>query len=414
MVSFHYEKEIYMYNIDGNEIDSVELKCLLVSRGIQVKKEIYQRFSGKYRFDINPLTCNSIILSDGTIVQMTDVSFHLKYLSGILSWNNIKLLKYASDLSTPFSLQMMEDKLAVFYKEDFLDFVTLPPSSDFYKQKTTSGLPFLDNAVLQGVDWVSFQCLWPCEYAAAGSGCEFCFSGGDFETLAKKKKPLPESVLPSDVVDIIDYAIKYDSVNSVQITGGSTINYEKEHKYISEYLMAINKKLGRDSIKGELLLYITPPDNMNIIDEYFTNGASRIACSLELWNLNLAKTVTPGKVNLSTRERYLDALTYTAEKFGSGKAFSNFIIGIEPFESLKEGATYLAERGILPTASIWMPMGRPVNGSMQAPEIDYYRRVKEMYAELYEKYGLEPADCCGLNVCIEKDIWNYSRGKYGK
>lgn len=32
---------------------------------------------------------------------------------------------------------------------------------------------------------------------------------------------------------------------------------------------------------------------------------------------------------------------------------------------------------------------------------DYYRRVKEMLAQLY----IESAGCCGLNVCVERDIW---------
>ena len=402
------------YIIEENCIDSVELKCLLVSRGLSVKKEVYQRYSKDYRFDINPLTCNSIILSDGTIVQMTDVSFHLKYLSGILSWNNIKLLKYASDLSTPFSLRIMEDKLAVFHKENFIDYVTLPKASDFYRQKTTSGLPFLDNAVLQGVDWVSFQCLWPCDYAASGKGCEFCFSGGDFETLTRKKKPLPPPVDSSDVVDIIDYALRNDSVNSIQLTGGSMLNCSKESSYIKNYLNAINEKIGMERISGEILLYITPPEKKEFIDDFFNLGASRIACSLELWDTDLAKIITPGKIDFATRERYLDALIYTANKYGSGSAFSNFIIGIEPIDSLKEGATFLAQRGILPTASVWMPMGRPVNGTMQAPDIDYYRRVKELFAELYDKYELVPADCCGLNVCIEKDIYNYSKSRFSE
>ena len=31
--------------------------------------------------------------------------------------------------------------------------------------------------------------------------------------------------------------------------------------------------------------------------------------------------------------------------------------------------------------------------------------VKEMLAELYIKYNLEPAGGCGLNVCIDRDIW---------
>ena len=66
--------------------------------------------------------------------------------------------------------------------------------------------------------------------------------------------------------------------------------------------------------------------------------------------------------------------------------------------------------GIIPTASIWMPMGRPVMGTMQAPGLDYYRRVKELFAELYQTYHLEPAGCCGLNVCMERDIWRYAAG----
>lgn len=31
-------------------------------------------------------------------------------------------------------------------------------------------------------------------------------------------------------------------------------------------------------------------------------------------------------------------------------------------------------------------------------------------AELYVKYGLEPTGCCGLNVCVERDIWRQASG----
>jgi len=34
--------------------------------------------------------------------------------------------------------------------------------------------------------------------------------------------------------------------------------------------------------------------------------------------------------------------------------------------------------------------------------------VKEMLAELYVKHGLIPAGGCGLNVCVEKDIYAYA------
>ncbi len=396
------------YNYRGMEIDSVELKCLLVSRGVKVSQAVYQHFSKTHRLGVNPLMCNCMTLPDGTMVQLTDMGFHLKYLTGILSWDNLKLLKYASVLKTPFSIRMDGEEAAVFDEDRFICHVGFPPKSGFYMQKTASGLPFLGNAVLQGVDWVAFQCLWPCEYGAAGKSCQFCFSGAEHETLVKKHKPLPCAVPPDDVADIVEYAIEHAGCNSIQLTGGSTFNPNKEYRYISAYLDAIMRRVGRENIRGDILLYITPPQDKTVIDEYFAMGADRIACSLEVWDEKLAAEVTPGKVTITTRQRHLEALEYIVEKHGPGKAFSNFVIGVEPFESLKEGAEYLAARGVIPTASIWMPMGRPVAGSMTPPDAAYYRKVKELFAGLYQQYGLEPSECCGLNVCMERDIWNFS------
>ena len=398
------------YMLGKEQVDSIELKCLVVSRGLKVSREVYRRFSDLYRLNISPLTCNCLLLSDGTIVQLTDMGFHLQYLGGMLSWDNLKLLKYASQLGTPFTLEVVEDKPALLYNGQLVDWVSFPPKTDFYRQKTASGLPYAGNAVLQGLDWVAFQCLWPCEYAASGKPCQFCFSGADFEHLANKNKPLPSAVSPADVAEIVRYAAERVGCSSVQITGGSTFAGAEEAGHIRAYLEEIRRTVDRNKLNGEILLYITPPEDLDLIDEYFSLGASRIACSLEVWAPDRAAVITPGKIAFTTRERHLQALEYTAEKFGPGSAFSNFIIGLEDFDTLKEGASYLAQRGIIPTASIWMPMGRPVMGTMQAPGLDYYRRVKELFAELYQTYHLEPAGCCGLNVCMERDIWRYAAG----
>jgi hypothetical protein len=421
------------YTIDGQAIDSVELKCLLVSRGVKVDKALYRTVGSATRLTANPLCCNCLILSDGTIAQLTDLTFHLRLLAGMLSWSQIKLLRYASDLDTPFTLKPLTSKVGgkvegtaggvdkavakgvdevaekagLFWKGELLDTVSFPPHSDFYAQRTATGLRFVGNTVLQGLDWVAFQCLWPCEYAAAGKPCEFCFSGADFEALRKKSKPLPPPLSATDVVEIVAWAARKEGVSHLQITGGSTFDGKSESDYIRGYLEAL-AACADARLSGETLLYITPPANTATLDEYFTLGASRIACSLELWDVKRAEAVTPGKIAFTSRERHLQALEYVATKYGPAKAFSNFIIGIEEFETLAQGARYLAERGVLPTASVWMPMGRPVQGSMKAPDIDYYRRVKELFAELYVRYGVEPTASRGLNVCIERDIWNYA------
>ena len=395
------------YVINGSNIDSIELKCLIISRGIKIDDAIYRKYKHVARLSMSPLCCNCLLLSDGTVVQLTDVQFHIRHLSHIFKWDNIRMLKYMADLTTPFTLRMQDDRPALFYYSAEIDSVTFPPTSAFYRQKTTMGRPYIGNAVLQGMDWVAFQCLWPCEYAAAGQPCQFCFSGADFENAAKKGKNLSQVVPVRDVAEIVGYAIENEGVDNVQITGGSTYDGHLEASYITDYLTAIQTLPS--SVIGELLLYITPPLNISLIDRYFSLGANRIACSLEVWDMNRAREITPGKVNITGRDRHLQVLEYIARKYGQGKAFSNFIIGIEDFATLAVGAKWLAERGILPTASVWIPMGRPVQGSIKPPNVDYYRKVKELFAELYVKYQLEPVDSRGLNVCIEREIWNYAQ-----
>ncbi|GHV66567.1 hypothetical protein FACS1894199_10250 [Bacteroidia bacterium] len=376
------------YNINKEIADSVELKCLLISNGIKVEPAVYEIFGKEYRLNVSPLTCNSLVLSDGTNVQLTDMGFQ-------------------SEVPTPFQLRVLDGKAALFHDTDVVDVVTFHKKTDFYKQQTSSGLPFVGNAVLQGCDFVSFQCLWHCEYAASGKPCEFCYAGAYFEYLAQNNQPQPPAVKAPDLVEIIRYAVQNDDASSIQITGGSTFSGKTEHEHISTYLKAI--AASELQLSGEILLYITPPKDLSYIDEYFALGANRIACSIEVWDEARAKIITPGKIDFTTRERHLNALTYITEKQGKGKAFSNFIIGIESIETLKAGATWLAERGIIPSASVWMPMGRPVMGSTCVPSLDYFRRVKEMLAELYSKYELIPPGGCGLNVCVEKDIYAYSQ-----
>ena len=393
------------YAIDGTVVDSVELKCLVVSRGLKIDKEVYRKCGSDYRIYPNALTCNSFRLPDGTVVMATDLGFHLSTLSSMFSWDNLKLFKYMGDMTTDYRLSLIDGQPSLMYKGEMITPVNLMPGTDFFKQKTSSGMPFMGNAVLQGCDWVAFQCLWPCEYACAGKPCQFCFSGGQFEALAKRHKPMPFIPSPKDVSEVVLYAVEHDGMNSMQLTGGSTFKSETEEKYITAYMQDMLESSAREKLKGELLLYITPPEKKDVIDRYFEMGASRIACSLEVWDDKLSESITPGKRRFTTKQRHLDALTYIAEKHGPGKAFCNFIIGLEPLETLREGAAYLAERGVIPSASVWMPFGKPVNGSMKPASLEYFRRTKDMLAELYLKYNLEPAGGNGLNVCVERDIW---------
>ena len=366
------------YKIGKEEADSVELKCLLINRGVTVDNEVFARFGGRCRLHRNPETCNSFRLSDGTNVQLNDM-----------------------ETDSDFRLGIADDRPALFHGDEQLDFVSFERKTRFYEQRTSSGRPFLGNVVLQGCDFVSFPCIWSCEYAAAGCPCSFCFAGAEFERRAKAGERMPDALSATDVAETVRYAVEHKDATGIQITGGSTFGGETEHRHIVACLRAIaDMKLG---LEGETLLYLTPPKHSEYLDEYFSLGADRIACSLEVWDEELAKLVTPGKIRFTSRARHLSALEYIAKRYGRNRAFSNFVIGLERFETLKEGATYLARRGIIPSASVWMP-GRRIPDGITRPSLDYFRRVKDMLAALYYRYMLSPAGGCGLNVCIEKDI----------
>lgn len=397
------------YKLNGEELDSVDLKAMIISKGVKVSNKIYDKFSETHRINPNPLTCNCIILPDNTIAQLTDLAFHMSHLKDTISWSNLKKMKHASQMKTPFKLEVSSSgEPILLYNQEKVTPVTFPPKSQFYEQKTSSGLPYVGNAVLQGLDVVSFQCLWPYEYAKSGHACQFCYSGRETEQLARKKKPTPQIPTNRDVAEIVDYAINKEKIaRHVQITGGSTFNTQAECKKIKGIIEEINAFAGLSNLQGELLVYTTPPSYPKEVDQLFDAGADRVICSVEVWDEELAKIVTPGKIKFTGRKRHLDCLKYIAKKYGPNKACSVLIVGIEPVDSFLKGAEYLASEGIVPCASVWIPFGRPVMGKMQAPNLDFYRKAKEGLASIYKEYGIEPPGGFGLNVCICRETWRH-------
>jgi len=398
-----------LFSVAGQSLDSLDLKVLLVTKGLKVSLDVYDQFGLTGRIHPDPRACNCVILPDGTIVHVTDVALHMRYLKGAVLLESLRNVRHALGMRTPFRLVVSaRGTPVILYENEEVTEVGLPPASRFYEQRTSSGLPYLGNAVLQGVDFLSFQCLWPCDYAKAGYSCQFCYSGGVFERLARRGKPDPVIPTHRDIAEIVDYAVNREAAaGHLQLTGGSTLNPQAECHLIGAILGEIDHVVGLESIPGEVLVYTTPPADPRAIDQVFDAGADRVACSLEVWDEALAEITTPGKWKFAGRRRYLECLEYVAGKYGPNRACSSFVVGLEPAESFLEGAEYLAARGIVPIASIWIPFGKPVMGNMKPPGLDFYRQIKQGLARIYVKYGIEPPGSAGLNVCACRDIWNH-------
>ena len=289
------------YSFDGHEIDSLDLKSLIVTRGVRVNDGVYKEFREVYRLNPNPLTCNCLILPDGTIAQLTDIAMHLRYLRQAMSLESLKQISTFFSGWKPFDLKVSDSGKAVLsYDGTKVTEVSFPKRSHFYEQKTSSGLPFWETQFCK--EWThSLISLWPCEVARAGYACQFCYTGGISEQLAKQHKAEPKIPTFRDAAEIFDYAVNKEKMAEyIQITGGSTMNPQAECHTISQLLDEIDSVAGLKNVRGEIIVFTTPPSDPKMLDQVFDYGADRVACSLELWDEKLTQIITPGKAKFTT------------------------------------------------------------------------------------------------------------------
>ena len=376
------------FNLDGQVVDVLDLKTLLITRGINVPEEITTRFGGAHRLSptSNPFACNCLLLPGGVPAHMFHVGPGADF-SLAISEAGDPCLTYRTHPVTP---------------------VDFPPATLFYQQRTSGGFPFAMMAVLQGLDVVSFPYLWPCQFALGGNPCHFCYQGNMTLEMKQAHQALPPVASPDDVAEAVEYCVREDGVRDVQLTGGSEVDSARgEVPQAADILAAIDRRMGLDKIPGEIYVYTSAPKDPAAVDELFAAGMDRVAYDLNVWDETIFEQACPGISRHVGRRQQLRALEYAANRHGPNKVCSAFVIGLEPLESLLAGAEYVAQRGIVPLFSIWMPHFRPVRGSTTPPDLDYYRRARHGFSELFAKYRLQPPGASGLNVCMCRDLSNH-------
>ncbi|MEI7729314.1 MAG: radical SAM protein [Verrucomicrobiota bacterium] len=378
------------FELDEATVDVLDLKTLLITRGINVPEEITRRFGSTHRIapTSHLFACNCLLLPGRIPAHM----FHI-------------------GPSAEFSLSVNEaGRPCLIYRGKFVTEVDFPPATGFYEQQTSRGFPFQLMAVLQGLDVVSFPYLWPCQFALGGIPCHFCYQGNITLAMKQAGQALPPNPSPEDVAEAVEYCVRQEHIHDVQLTGGSEVDAGRgEMPLATEVLAAIERRVGLENIAGEIYLYTSAPKDPAAVDDVFAAGADRVAYDLNIWDENIFKQVCPGIARHIGRAQQLRALEYAASKHGPNKVCSAFVVGLEPLESLLAGAEYVAQRGIVPLFSIWMPHHRPVVGSTTPPDLDYYRCARWGFLELFGKYNLKPPGASGLNVCMCRDLAMHCR-----
>lgn len=371
------------FDLHGEPVTSLDLKCLLIGAGMRYPEEVYQSAASWARLEppTNPFACNCIILPG-------EVAVHLQ-----------------ANPQSPFALGLDEDDtICLFHEGVRIADVTFPPASAYYAQKTSAGTPFGSIAVLEGVSTLAFFYMWRCQYIQTKETCTFCF-----QVMADMMGyPLP-SPSYDEVAEVIEWSIENAGVREVQLTAGTLFTSSDECKRYADLLRAIDNRMGLATIPSEIYCYMTAPKDPVSVDQVFEAGANRVAHDLHVWDNALHARFAPGHARHIGRAGQLRALEHIAAKFGPNKAFSAFVAGLEPLDSMLEGAEYLASRGIVPAFSIWMPTPGSVTADTAPPGLDYYRKAQKQFASLYRKYNLNPpGEAAGSHVSLCHDIYRHT------
>lgn len=359
---------------------SLDLKCALIGAGMRYPEHVYDAVAGHARLEHpgNPFACNCVFLPG-------DVAVHL-----------------TANETSPYGLDVdAEGQVGLYHEGERLCAVTFPPATDYYQQATPEGIPYGMFAVLEGDAVMAFFYMWPCEYVKTNETCTFCF-----QVRAEQMGFTLPSPTPEEVAEIISWGIEHAGVKEIQLTAGTRFATQKECAQYAEVLRAVDARVGLHNIPNEIYCYMTAPKDPTWVDQVFEAGADRVAHDLHVWDPALHAKFAPGHARAVGREAQLRALEHIAANHGPNKAFSAFVAGVEPLESMLEGAEYLAQRGIVPAFSVWMPPPGSTTPESQPPDQNYYRVARREFARLYKTYGLNPPGIPkGSHVSMCRDIY---------
>jgi hypothetical protein len=370
------------YDLDGQPVDALDLKCLLIGTGMRYPARVYAAVADRARLEppSNPYACNCIILPGEVAVHLT------------------------INEASPFALDLDDGRVCLFHNGKRLTEIALPPATSYYSQRTRAGRPFGAFAVLEGAGVLAFFYLWSCEYIRTKETCEFCFQVR--AEMAGFNLPSPSD---EEVAEIIGWGIEHAGVQEVQLTGGTKFAGREECRRYARLLEAIDRQVGLDRVPSEIYCYATAPADPAATDQILEAGADRVAHDLHVWDRDLHARIAPGHARHVGRDAQLRALEHVAEKFGPNRAVSAFVAGIEPLDSMLEGAEYLAARGIVPALSVWMPPAGSTGAAHHPPGLDYYRQARREFARLYREHGLVPPGIpAGSHVSLCRDIYRHT------
>lgn len=352
----------------------IDLKLDLLLEGIKIEESALDGLGDKYREEILWLF-------------EWDGSEHENRLSPaeLIFENDMVVQVYENDKS-PYSLyrDAQTQELVLSKNNKPLNFpVRYPVRPKVLSEKTSDGIPFSKIVGFRGVDCMSISFSLYCKFWDVGKQCKFCNIKNTNEL--SEQKAIKQAKWISEAVA---KAFEYKEINHFILTGGT---FDKEVQWVERIYNEIKQKTGMTYFPGSNCT-MTAPRSLDDLKTMCNFGSDFLSFNLEIYNKEIFNSLCPGKTIHVGYEQWIQRLLEAVEYKGWGHVRSNFVAGLEPIESLMEGAEFLASHGVLPA---FIPYKKPFDPHVK--DYDYskedYWKLTKYFVELYDKYNLKPSYC---------------------
>lgn len=284
---------------------------------------------------------------------------------------------------SPYKFEIRDNKAYLIYKENKFE-IEVKKNPAFLNYKSPKGFPLKKYVNIMGENCLRIYPKLYCDFDNPKYKCKYC-------GVNAKNDNITDEELLKEYIWAFDTAYKEYSPKYIFMSTGTHLNTD-EMGFFFKFFDHIKNSLGKT---GEDLLKNTvfvpaPNISLDFIDKIFETGIGMISFNLEIWDKKLFADYCPGKQHYFGHKHYIDLIKYCVEKHGIGSIKTNFVLGLEPLNSIKEGIKELAKIGCYSSGTIFYPTpGAELNESFQEKNVEYYIEIYKYINEMAEKYKLK-------------------------
>lgn len=277
---------------------------------------------------------------------------------------------------SPFSVEIQNGKLALFYYHSFLKNIKINPVDVYSMKRTQNGVQFAAIANMSS-DRLRLHHTNACIFKREGKGCAFCDIRMEQQHIALE-----------DIYEVIDFYLEFTKFEHFLVGGQSEIS-STEYDYIISTIKYIRGKSDK-----KIYVMCLPPKDKSVIKELYDAGATEIAFNIEIFNRSLAAEIMPGKGQLPLSQ-YMEALKEGVVVWGKGgEVRSIVLVGVENDKTFFQGVELLAKNYVQPILSVFRPLPRTEMFDNIPPSNKYLIDVYNKAENICAKYGVTLGPSC--------------------